>query len=158
MSTIHLEQTTTATPEQFVAELTDFGPGRRKLFGNSADEHLKVHNRDGGEADVTEGSGGVWERLHYAERRRAEASLATSQPHETEGRLSPARRWLAVIGADATAGARQRSSPKRPRRLHTLSLWATATSASGAQRRARRGGRDRCRPLGTVDPDLARWM
>ena len=28
MSTIHLHQTTTATPEQFVAGLTDFGPGR----------------------------------------------------------------------------------------------------------------------------------
>ena len=28
MSTIHLHQTTTSTPEQFVAGLTDFGPGR----------------------------------------------------------------------------------------------------------------------------------
>ena len=32
MSTIHLLQTTTATPEQFVAGLTDFGPGRAELF------------------------------------------------------------------------------------------------------------------------------
>ena len=38
MATIHLHQTTTATPEQFVAGLTDFGPGRSELFGNSADE------------------------------------------------------------------------------------------------------------------------
>ena len=38
MSTIHLHQTTTSTPEQYVAGLTDFGPGRS-------------------EADVTEGSG-----------------------------------------------------------------------------------------------------
>ena len=45
MSTIHLHQTTTATPEQFVAGLTDFGPGRSKLFGNSADEYLKVHDQ-----------------------------------------------------------------------------------------------------------------
>ena len=37
MSTIHLYQTTTATPEEFVAGLTDFGPGRSKLFGNSTD-------------------------------------------------------------------------------------------------------------------------
>lgn len=65
MSTIHLHQTTTATPEQFVAGLTDFGPGRSKLFGNSADEYLKVHDHGPGQADVTEGSGGVWERLHY---------------------------------------------------------------------------------------------
>jgi hypothetical protein len=65
MSTIHLHRTTTATPEQYVAGLTDFGPGRSKLFGNSADAYLKVHHRGGSHADVTEGSGGIWERLHY---------------------------------------------------------------------------------------------
>ena len=65
MSTIHLHQTTTSTPEQFVAGLTDFGPGRSKLFGRSADEYLKVHDQGPREADVTEGSGGVWEREHY---------------------------------------------------------------------------------------------
>jgi hypothetical protein len=65
MSTIHLKQTTTSTPEQFVAGLTDFGPGRQKLFGNSADEYLKVHDQGPHQADVTEGSAGVWERLHY---------------------------------------------------------------------------------------------
>ena len=65
MSTIHLHQTTTSTPEQFVAGLTDFGPGRSKLFGNSVDEYLKVHHQGPKEADVTEGSGGIWERLHY---------------------------------------------------------------------------------------------
>jgi hypothetical protein len=54
MSTIHLHQTTTSTPEQFVAGLTDFGPGRSKL-----------HHRGPSEADVTEGRGGIWERLHY---------------------------------------------------------------------------------------------
>ena len=65
MSTIHLHQTTTLTPEQYIAGLTDFGPGRSKLFGNSTDEYLKVHSRGPTEADVTEGSGGIWERLHY---------------------------------------------------------------------------------------------
>jgi hypothetical protein len=65
MSTIHLHQTTTATPQQFIAALTDFGPGRAQLFGNSADEYLKVHSLNSSDADVTEGSGGVWERLHY---------------------------------------------------------------------------------------------
>jgi len=39
--------------------------GRSKLFGNSADQYLKVHNRGSSQADVTEGSGGIWERLHY---------------------------------------------------------------------------------------------
>ena len=65
MATIHLNQTTTVTPEQFVAGLTDFGPGRSKLFGRSADEYLKVHDQGPGQADVTEGSGGIWERLRY---------------------------------------------------------------------------------------------
>ena len=65
MSTIHLHQTTTLTPEQYIAGLTDFGPGRAKLFGNSADEYLKVHSQSGSQADVTEGSSGIWERLHY---------------------------------------------------------------------------------------------
>jgi hypothetical protein len=65
MSTIHLHQTTTLTPEQYIAGLTDFGPGRSKLFSNSADQYLKVHRRTRTQADVTEGSGGVWERLHY---------------------------------------------------------------------------------------------
>ena len=65
MPTIHLHQTTTATPGQFLAGLTDFGPGRSELFGNSADSYLKVHDRGPHEADVTEGSAGIWERLHY---------------------------------------------------------------------------------------------
>jgi hypothetical protein len=65
MSTIHLNETTTATPEQLVAGLTDFGPGRSELFPRSADPYLKVHDQGPGRADVTEGSGGIWERLHY---------------------------------------------------------------------------------------------
>ncbi|MGY2904188.1 hypothetical protein [Bradyrhizobium sp. URHC0002] len=65
MSTIHLHRATTATPEQYVAGLTDFGPGRSKIFGNSSDEYLQVHHRSTSQADVTEGSGGIWERLHY---------------------------------------------------------------------------------------------
>ena len=65
MPTIHLKQTTTATPEEFIAGLTDFGPGRAELFGNSTDEYLKVHDRGPDWADVTEGSRGTWERLHY---------------------------------------------------------------------------------------------
>lgn len=65
MSTIHFKLTTTATPEQFIAGLTDFGPGRGKLWGNSTDDYLKVHKQGPDYADVTEGSGGIWERLNY---------------------------------------------------------------------------------------------
>ncbi len=65
MSTIHFHQTTTLTPEQYIDGLTDFSPGRSKVFSKSADDYLKVHSVGPTEADVTEGSGGVWERLHY---------------------------------------------------------------------------------------------
>jgi hypothetical protein len=65
MSTIHFHRSTASTPEQFIAGLTDFGPGRSEIFPNSADADLRVHHEGAHDADVTEGSGGVWERLHY---------------------------------------------------------------------------------------------
>ena len=45
MSTIKMHATTTATPEQFTAAVTDFGPGRSELFGNTDDSQLKVHDQ-----------------------------------------------------------------------------------------------------------------
>lgn len=62
---IHFHKTTTLTPEQLVAGITDFGLGRSRIFSNRTDGYLKVHYRGQSEADVTEGSGGIWERLHY---------------------------------------------------------------------------------------------
>ena len=62
---LHFHQTTTLTPEQYIAGLTDFGPGRSQIFEKSADDYLKVHHLGRFEADVTEGSGSIWERLHY---------------------------------------------------------------------------------------------
>ena len=88
MSTIHLHQTTTSTPEQFLAALIDFGPGRSKLFGNSADEFLKVHHRGLSDADVTEGSGGIWERLHYDWSDRNRVVMKTTDSNMWGGRSS----------------------------------------------------------------------
>src|SRR6476619_4502901 len=65
MPTFAFHQTTTSTPEQFIAGLTDFGPGHKELFENSTDDDLTVHDKGPTEADVTEGSRGIWERLHY---------------------------------------------------------------------------------------------
>jgi hypothetical protein len=70
MRTYHLHETTTATPEQFLAGITDFGPGRQEIFGNSADEFLEIHELGASSADVTEGTGKnghalTWERLRY---------------------------------------------------------------------------------------------
>jgi hypothetical protein len=65
VATLHFHENTTATPEQFVAAVTDFGPGRSKIFARSDDGYLKVHSQGASDADVTEGSGGIWERLQY---------------------------------------------------------------------------------------------
>jgi hypothetical protein len=54
MSTIHFHRTTTLSPEQFVAGLTDFGPGRSQVFSKSADDDLKVHDLGPAQAGVTE--------------------------------------------------------------------------------------------------------
>jgi hypothetical protein len=68
--TYHLTETTTATPAEVVAAITDFGPGRQEIFGNSADQFLEVHDLGDTYADVTEGTGKgdkplSWERLRY---------------------------------------------------------------------------------------------
>jgi hypothetical protein len=65
MSTLHFSKITTATPQQFLAAVTDFGPGRQEIFPNSHDGDLVVHERGEHSADVTEGSYGIWERLRY---------------------------------------------------------------------------------------------
>jgi hypothetical protein len=77
---------TTATPEQYVAGLTDFGPGRAKLFGNSADSYLKIHSLGATEADVTEGSSGVWERLRYDWSDPSRVVLTTTDSNAWGGR------------------------------------------------------------------------
>jgi len=78
MSVIHFHAATTSTPEQFIDGLTDFGPGRSNIFKNSADAYLTVHNRGRHHADVTEGSGGIWERLHYDWSDPSHVKLATT--------------------------------------------------------------------------------
>ena len=62
---IHFHSTTTATRDQYIAALTDFGPGRAELFGNSDENYLEVHSLGTTQADVTEGIGGIWERELY---------------------------------------------------------------------------------------------
>jgi len=62
---IHFRRTTTLTTKQFIAGLTDFRPGRSKLFATSDDKYLKVHQFGHSQADVTEGAKGIWERLYY---------------------------------------------------------------------------------------------
>src|SRR3954447_2282201 len=77
---IHLDKTTTSTPEPFIAGSADFGPGRRKLFGNSADDHVTVHDPGPTEADVAPGPATA------ARPRRAQAGARRSSPKPQEGR------------------------------------------------------------------------
>jgi hypothetical protein len=82
MSTLKMHETTIATPEQYTAALTDFGPGRSEIFGNSADSYLKVHEQRSGHADVTEGSGGVWEPNHVVARTTDSNTWGGSSGHD----------------------------------------------------------------------------
>jgi hypothetical protein len=86
MPTIHFTVTTTSTPDQFVAGLTDFGPGRQQLFANSADSSLVVNDQGPSYADVTEGSVGIWERLHYDWSDPAHVVLTTTDSNVFGGR------------------------------------------------------------------------
>jgi hypothetical protein len=88
MATLHFHQTTTLTPDQFVAGLTDFGPGRSAVFSKSADDQLVVHERSAEHADVTEGSGGVWERLDYD----------WSDPHHVVLKVTDSNVWGGASG------------------------------------------------------------
>ena len=63
MATIKLHETTTATPEQVLAALVDFGPGRQRDLRPQRRRRPQGPLADAAHADVTEGSGGVWERL-----------------------------------------------------------------------------------------------
>jgi hypothetical protein len=86
MATIHFHEAMHATPEQFVAALTDFGPGRSQLFPKSDDGYLQVHDQSPVEADVTEGSHGIWERLHYDVRNPEHVVLKTTDSNVWGGR------------------------------------------------------------------------
>jgi hypothetical protein len=67
MGRVHVRAHGSFAPDVFVAALTDFGPGRAEVFGNSAADDLRVHDRDETWAEVTEGSttGPVWQRSRY---------------------------------------------------------------------------------------------
>jgi len=88
MSTIKMHARTTATPEQYIAALTDFGPGRSKIFVNSVDTELKVHRQWPDHADVTEGAGGYWERLAYD----------WSEPNRVVARTMDSNTWGGASG------------------------------------------------------------
>jgi hypothetical protein len=105
MTTIKVTETTTATPDQFLAALTDFGPDRSKIWTNSQPEFLVVHERGDTWADVTEGSkagGAVWERLRYDWSNPTDIVLTTTDSN-TWGRKSGHRYTLTQAPNGATS-------------------------------------------------------
>jgi len=68
MGDVRVSATGRFPPERFVAALTDFGPARERIFGNSQGGYLTVHDQGPDWAEVTEGStagGGIWQRYRY---------------------------------------------------------------------------------------------
>jgi hypothetical protein len=114
MATIHLHETTTATPQQFVAALTDFGPGRSEIFGRSADGYLKVHDQGPSQADVTEGSGGIWERLRYDWSDPSRVVLTTTDSNLWGGQLGPHLHVHAEARRDDRRGRRRGARGQEP--------------------------------------------
>jgi hypothetical protein len=107
MTTIKATETTTATPEQFLEALTDFGPDRSKIWSNSQPGFLVVHDRGDTWADVTEGSkaaGAVWERLRYDWSNPTDIVLTTTDSN-TWGGKSGHRYTLTQTGGTTSVHA-----------------------------------------------------
>lgn len=118
-STIEFSYPTTATLEQFIAGLTDFGPGRSEVFADSTDEYLTVHSLGADCADVTEGSRGIWERLRYD----------WSDPSRITMRTTDSNLWGGASGH--TYGLTpQPDGTKSPTRLSPMEARAVSAGSS----------------------------
>jgi hypothetical protein len=103
MGRAHVRAHGTFPPEQFVAALTDFGPGRSEIWGNSSPRHLAVHDRGSTWAEVTEGSdsgGGVWQRLRYD---WSEPALVTLTVLDSNA-FGPGSSWTYRLEPDGSGG------------------------------------------------------
>ena len=67
MSQVHASAEGAFAPSVFTESLTDFGPQRSRIWGNSSAGKLIVHDQGDTWADVTEGTdaGGIWQRYRY---------------------------------------------------------------------------------------------
>jgi hypothetical protein len=102
MGRVHVRGHGAVPPEEFVAALTDFGPGRRQVWGNSDPRHLVVHDRGDTWAEVTEGSaaGGVWQRLRYD---WSVPDVVTLEVLDSNA-FGPGSRWTYRVESDGAGG------------------------------------------------------
>ena len=120
MGRVHVRAHGAVPPDRFVAALTDFGPGRQEIWGNSDPRHLAVHDRGDTWAEVTEGSGAARRglaahalRLVGARRRHPrrprQQCLRPGQPVDLPGGARRRRRRRRRPDDRAGADARRRA-------------------------------------------------
>ena len=102
MGRVHVRAHGAVPPDRFVAALTDFGPGRQEIWGNSDPRHLAVHDRGDTWAEVTEGSatGGVWQRLRYDWSVPDEVTLDVLDSNA----FGPGSQWTYRVASDGAGG------------------------------------------------------
>src|SRR4051794_11458850 len=103
MGSVHVRAHGAFPPERFVAALTDFGPGRSEVWGNSDAGQLTVHDRGDTWAEVTEGStapGGIWQRLRYD---WATPGVVTLDVLDSNA-FGPGSRWTYRLESDGAGG------------------------------------------------------
>ena len=102
MGRVHVRAHGSFPPDVLVAALTDFGPGRSQVFGDSEPRRLQVHARGDTWADVTEGSraGGVWQRSRYDWSTPGEVRLEVSASNA----FGPGSRWTYRLTPAADGG------------------------------------------------------
>ena len=104
MGRVHVRAHGAVPPDRFVAALTDFGPGRGAVWGNSDQAHLVVHDRGDTWADVTEGSdvaGGIWQRLRYD---WSVPGVVTLEVLDSNA-FGPGSRWTYRVDPDGAGGS-----------------------------------------------------
>ena len=102
MGRVHVRAHGAVSPDRFVAALTDFGPGRAEVWGNSDPGRLVVHDRGDTWADVTEGStaGGAWQRLRYD---WSVPDVVTLDVLDSNA-FGPGSRWTYRVESDGAGG------------------------------------------------------
>jgi hypothetical protein len=144
MGRAHVRAHSAVPPERFIAALTDFGPTRSEIWGNSDPEQLRVHHRDDTWADVTEGSsagGGVWQRLRYDWSAPGVVRLDVLDSNA----FGPGSRWTYTVTPDGEGGSsveltivRMPSTPKGRFLDVLLSLAGSSWFARDLRRSLRR--------------------
>ena len=103
MGRAHARAHGTFPPEHFLQALTDFGPDRGKVWGNSDPQHLVLHDRGENWAEVTERSpapGGIWQRLRYD---WATPGVVTLDVLDSNA-FDPGSRWTYRLDGDGSGG------------------------------------------------------